>query len=200
MSPAPKAKPARKRKAPPKPAPVVVDEGAEAAEEAPKPKRTRAKKAAPAAEEAPADEAGSWPRSPSPRSPWPRRRAEDARGRARRAGRRPPRTPTRRTSPSVTSIRDDIRRVIVRPVISEKSFQLVQAHNQYTFRVLDGAHKTEIRQAIEDLFDVTVTDVRTVSVQSKPKRRGASRGRRPGWKKAIVELRPGDKIELFEGA
>jgi large subunit ribosomal protein L23 len=50
------------------------------------------------------------------------------------------------------------------------------------------------------LFDVTVTDVRTVSVQGKPKRRGASRGRRPGWKKAIVELRPGDKIELFEGA
>jgi large subunit ribosomal protein L23 len=100
----------------------------------------------------------------------------------------------------VTSIRDDIRRVIVRPVISEKSFQLVQAHNQYTFRVLDGAHKTAIRQAVEDLFDVTVTDVRTTSVQGKPKRRGASRGRRPGWKKAIVELRPGDTIELFEGA
>jgi large subunit ribosomal protein L23 len=100
----------------------------------------------------------------------------------------------------MTTIRDDIGRVIVRPVISEKSFQLVQAHNQYTFRVLDGAHKTEIRQAVEDLFDVTVTDVRTVSVQGKPKRRGASRGRRPGWKKAIVELRPGAKIELFEGA
>jgi large subunit ribosomal protein L23 len=100
----------------------------------------------------------------------------------------------------VTSIRDDIRRVIVRPVISEKSFQLVQAHNQYTFRVLDGAHKTAIRQAVEDLFDVTVTDVRTTSVQGKPKRRGASRGRHPGWKKAIVELRPGDTIELFEGA
>jgi large subunit ribosomal protein L23 len=50
------------------------------------------------------------------------------------------------------------------------------------------------------MFDVTVTDVRTVSVQSKPKRRGASRGRRPGWKKAIVELKPGDRIDLFEGA
>ena len=80
----------------------------------------------------------------------------------------------------MSSLRDDIRRVIVRPVISEKSFQLVQAHNQYTFRVLDGAHKTEIRQAIEDLFDVTVTDVRTVSVQSKPKRRGATQGPSPG--------------------
>ena len=85
-------------------------------------------------------------------------------------------------------------------MISEKSFQLVQAHNQYTFRVHDGAHKTEIRQAVEDMFDVRVTDVRTVSVRSKPKRRGLSRGRRPGWKKAIVELVPGDRIDLFEGA
>jgi len=100
----------------------------------------------------------------------------------------------------VSTLRHDVRRAIVRPVISEKSFQLVQAHNQYTFRVLDGAHKTEIRQAVEDLFDVTVTDVRTVTVKPKPKRRGASRGIRPGWKKAIVELKPGDKIELFEGA
>jgi len=97
-------------------------------------------------------------------------------------------------------LRDDIRRVVIRPVISEKSFQLVQAHNQYTFKVQDGAHKLEIRQAVEEMFDVTVTDVRTVTVQSKPKRRGYTRGRRPGWKKAIVELRPGDKIEIFEGA
>jgi large subunit ribosomal protein L23 len=98
------------------------------------------------------------------------------------------------------SLREDIGRAVVRPVISEKSFQLVQAHNQYSFRVLADAHKTEIRQAIEELFDVRVTDVRTVSVPGKPKRRGLSRGRRPGWKKAIVELAPGDKIELFEGA
>lgn len=100
----------------------------------------------------------------------------------------------------MTTLREDITRVILRPVISEKSFRLIQAHNQYTFRVADEAHKTEVRQAIEELFDVTVTDVRTVSVQSKPKRRGNTRGRRPGWKKAIVELKPGDKIELFEGA
>jgi large subunit ribosomal protein L23 len=98
------------------------------------------------------------------------------------------------------SLRDDIRRVLVRPVISEKSFQLVQAHNQYSFRVLEQAHKTEIRQAVEDMFNVTVTDVRTVTVKSKPKRRGAIKGRRPGWKKAIVELKPGDRIEMFEGA
>ena len=98
----------------------------------------------------------------------------------------------------MSTLREDIRRVIVRPVISEKSFQLVQAHNQYTFRVLDGAHKTEIRQAIEDLFDVTVTDVRTVSVQSKPKRRGYTKGRRPGWKKAIVELKPDHRATAEE--
>ncbi len=97
------------------------------------------------------------------------------------------------------SLREDIRRVVVRPVISEKAFQLAQAHNQYTFRVLQDAHKIQIRQAVEDIFDVTVTDVRIVKVQSKPKRRGATRGTRPGYKKAIVELQPGDRIELFEG-
>ena len=95
--------------------------------------------------------------------------------------------------------RDDVRDVVVRPVISEKAFRLAQAHNQYTFRVLAEAHKISIRRAVEELFDVTVTDVRIVTVQSKPKRRGPSRGRRPGWKKAIVELQPGDRIELFEG-
>jgi ribosomal protein L23 len=67
-------------------------------------------------------------------------------------------------------------------------------------RVLDEAHKVEIRQAVEELFDVTVTDVRIVKVQPKPKRRGRSAGTRPGWKKAIVELQPGDSIDIFEGA
>jgi large subunit ribosomal protein L23 len=100
----------------------------------------------------------------------------------------------------MTVLRDDIRRVIVRPVISEKSFQLVQAHNQYTFKVLANAHKTAIRQAVEELFDVKVVRVNVLKVQSKPKRRGMFRGTRPGWKKAIVELREGDKIEIFEGA
>lgn len=98
------------------------------------------------------------------------------------------------------ALRDDVRRVLIAPVISEKTFTLVQAHNQYTFRVLDSAHKTVVRQAVEEQFDVTVTDVRIVNVRSKPKRRGHTRGRRPGWKKAIVELKPGDRIELFEGA
>ena len=85
------------------------------------------------------------------------------------------------------------------PIISEKAFQLAQAHNQYTFQVLQDAHKIQIRQAVEDIFDVTVTDVRILKVQSKPKRRGPTKGGSPGYKKAIVELMPGDRIELFEG-
>lgn len=97
------------------------------------------------------------------------------------------------------SLRDDIRRVLIAPVISEKTYVQVQAHNQYTFRVIDSAHKLSVRQAVEEQFDVTVTAVRIVNVSGKPKRRGAIRGRRSGWKKAIVELKPGDRIELFEG-
>ena len=90
--------------------------------------------------------------------------------------------------------------VLLSPVVSEKSTYVGEKHNQYTFRVHDDAHKVEIRQAIEELFDVTVTDVRVVKVQPKPKRRGRSAGTRPGWKKAIVELQPGDSIDIFEGA
>jgi large subunit ribosomal protein L23 len=101
---------------------------------------------------------------------------------------------------AASDLRGDVRRAIVSPVVSEKSYLLVQAHNQYTFRVLDTANKVEIRQAVEELFDVTVTDVRVVKVQPKPKRRGRSMGTRPGWKKAIVELVPGDSIDIFEGA
>ena len=100
----------------------------------------------------------------------------------------------------MSSLRQDIRRVVLKPVISEKSYQLIQAHNQYTFRVQDRAHKIEVRQAIEDLFDVTVTDVRVVTVRASRSAGGTTKGRRPGYKKAIVELKPGDKIELFEGA
>jgi large subunit ribosomal protein L23 len=92
----------------------------------------------------------------------------------------------------------DASQVIVRPVVSEKSF--VQAEiGKYTFRVHDDAHKTQIRQAVEQLFEVRVRDVRTVSVKSKPKRRGAYAGRTRTWKKAIVQLAPGDTIPIFQG-
>jgi large subunit ribosomal protein L23 len=65
--------------------------------------------------------------------------------------------------------------------------------------VHDKAHKTQIRQAIEQLFDVKVLEVRTASVKSKPKRRGHTSGRTRQWKKAIVQVRPGDTIPIFQG-
>jgi large subunit ribosomal protein L23 len=89
--------------------------------------------------------------------------------------------------------------VLIRPVISEKSYEQI-ARNQYTFQIHKDAHKTQVRQAVEQLFDVKVERVNIVKVQSKPKRRGLHRGIRPGWKKAVVHLKQGDTIEIFEGA
>lgn len=93
----------------------------------------------------------------------------------------------------------DPRTVLIEPVVSEKSYALMGA-NKYTFRVHDDAHKTQIAQAVEKIFDVEVQKVRTVSVKPKPKRRGVHAGTTRKWKKAIVELKPGNRIELFEGA
>jgi large subunit ribosomal protein L23 len=89
--------------------------------------------------------------------------------------------------------------ILIAPVVSEKSYHQI-TENRYTFKVHPGAHKTQIRQAVEELFDVKVVGVNVVKMQPKPKRRGMIRGTRPGWKKAIVELKPGDRIEIFEGA
>jgi large subunit ribosomal protein L23 len=90
------------------------------------------------------------------------------------------------------------REVIVRPVISEKSYALLAA-GKYTFRVHDRANKTQVRQAVEDIFGVRVQGVRTAWVKPKPKRRGLHSGYRRRWKKAVVTLHPEDSIELFEG-
>ena len=89
--------------------------------------------------------------------------------------------------------------VVLAPIVSEKSYA-ASTRGTYTFRVHPDSHKTQIRQAIEDLFDVKVTRVNVIKVQPKPKRRGLYRGMRPGWKKAVVQLRAGDTIEIFEGA
>ena len=89
--------------------------------------------------------------------------------------------------------------ILIAPVVSEKSYSLIN-DNKYTFKVHKDAHKTQIRQAVEELFDVKVESVNIVKVQPKPKRRGYHRGTKPGWKKAIVQLRQGDSIEIFEGA
>ena len=89
--------------------------------------------------------------------------------------------------------------ILIAPVVSEKSYAGI-ADRKYTFKVHQDAHKTQIRQAVEQMFDVKVARVNVIKVQAKPKRRGAIRGTRQGWKKAIVFLRPGDTIEIFEGA
>ena len=93
----------------------------------------------------------------------------------------------------------DPRQVIIEPVVSEKSYALM-AEGKYTFRVNDRAHKTQIKHAVAEIFNVEVAEVRTSRVRSKPKRRAIDQGKTRAWKKAIVELAPGNQIELFEGA
>jgi large subunit ribosomal protein L23 len=89
--------------------------------------------------------------------------------------------------------------ILLAPVVSEKSYSLI-GEGKYVFRIHPDAHRTQVRQAVEQLFDVHVERVNVLKVQAKPKRRGTSKGIKPGWKKAIVQLREGDTIEIFEGA
>jgi large subunit ribosomal protein L23 len=91
------------------------------------------------------------------------------------------------------------RQVLIAPVVSEKSYGLI-GEGKYSFRVHPDAHKTQIRQAVEELFEVKVVAVNVSKVQPKPKRRGMIRGTKQGWKKAIVQLRKGDEIQIFQGA
>jgi large subunit ribosomal protein L23 len=97
----------------------------------------------------------------------------------------------------------DARNILIRPVVSEKSYALI-AEGKYTFRVDDRAHKTQISRAVEEVFEVKVAAVRTSKVRAKPKSRnrkgGVQRGSTRSWKKAIVQLAPGERIDLFEGA
>ena len=88
---------------------------------------------------------------------------------------------------------------VVRPLITEKTSAAFQDRGEYTFQVHPDATKPQIRQAIEELFGVKVTDVWTSNQRGKEKRMGRTVGRRPSWKKAIVKLREGDTIEIFEG-
>jgi large subunit ribosomal protein L23 len=90
--------------------------------------------------------------------------------------------------------------IIRRPLITEKSTQLKDANRQYVFEVYQAANKLEIQSAVERLFKVKVTEVRTANVLGKLKRLGRKYGKRPDWKKAIVTLKEGDRIDFFEGA
>jgi large subunit ribosomal protein L23 len=89
--------------------------------------------------------------------------------------------------------------VIIQPLLTEKGTTLQEEQNQVLFKVHRRANKVQIREAVERLFDVTVTKVRTQVVRGKNVRRGRFEGKRANWKKAIVHLAEGDRIEFFEG-
>lgn len=91
----------------------------------------------------------------------------------------------------------DLTRVIVRPVVTEKTTDLGE-HDKYVFEVASEANKNEVKQAVERFFGVKVLDVHTLNMKGKPKRLGRHMGRRKDWKKAIVTLQSGDKIDLFD--
>lgn len=89
------------------------------------------------------------------------------------------------------------RDVVIKPVISEKSYKLIE-ENKYVFMVDKRASKEEIKDAVKTIFDVRVLSVNTISRKGKPKRQGWTAGRSPSYKKAVVTLAEGDKIEFFE--
>jgi len=88
--------------------------------------------------------------------------------------------------------------VLRRPLITEKS-TVLQGLNKYAFEIADGANKLQIKQAVEKAFKVTVTKINVITMQGKRKRMGRREVLSSPWKKAIVTLKPGDKIEFFEG-
>lgn len=93
----------------------------------------------------------------------------------------------------------DPREVIIRPVVTEASAMLAEERNTYTFIVARDANKIEIRNAVGALFGVTVEDVRTANYPGKVRRVGRSIGRKPGYKKAVVQIAEGDSIDVYEG-
>ena len=90
--------------------------------------------------------------------------------------------------------------VLLRPLITEKSTILQEGQNKYAFEVDSRANKVQVKTAVEVSFSVKVTEVNMLTVKGKRKRFGRKLVQQPSWRKAIVSLRPGDKIQLFEGA
>ncbi len=93
----------------------------------------------------------------------------------------------------------DINSILIRPILTEKMTNLKESVNQYAFEVHRQANKIEIRKAIETRFNVKVTTIRTAVVRGKKRRLGRFEGKRSQWKKAIVTLKSGDKIDLVTG-
>ena len=92
----------------------------------------------------------------------------------------------------------EARDILIRPIVTETSTALME-QGKYTFRVPLAATKIQIRQAVEQIFKVKVQAVNTMRYEGKLKRMGRTQGRRSDWKKAVVTLKPGEAIELFEG-
>lgn len=90
--------------------------------------------------------------------------------------------------------------IITRPLITEKTTIQKEQANQYTFEVAKDANRIEVRRAVEQIFNVRVKSVQTMRVKGKTKQRGRIIGKRKDWKKAIVALKPGERIDFFEGA
>lgn len=88
--------------------------------------------------------------------------------------------------------------IIRKPIITEKASSMKESENKYVFEVERSCNKIEIKKAVEDLFKVKVKSVRTYITHGKVRTRGRFSGRRPDWKRAIVELKEGDTIEFFE--
>jgi large subunit ribosomal protein L23 len=95
-------------------------------------------------------------------------------------------------------LKKDLREIVRAPVVTEKSTMANEESNKFTFVVRRDVNKLEIKQAVEEVFGVHVLEVRTMNNHGKVKRLGFRKGRRPDWKKAIVTLREGDRIALFD--
>jgi large subunit ribosomal protein L23 len=93
----------------------------------------------------------------------------------------------------------NLKKIIQAPLVTEKGTSLRQEGNKVIFKVASDANKIEIKKAVEDLFNVHVESVRTLNVKGKTKRWGRHEYAKPGWKKAIVELKQGESIEIYEG-
>lgn len=93
----------------------------------------------------------------------------------------------------------DSRDVLIKPIITENSMLKMEENNTYTFKVAKNSNKIQIRNAVEEIFDVKVDNVNTMNIRGKKRRLGRNEGRTASWKKALVKLAEGDSIEIFEG-
>lgn len=94
----------------------------------------------------------------------------------------------------------EVHDIIISPLVTEKSTTQREGQNQYSFKVNKRANKIEIKEAVERLFKVKVMEVRTATIRGKVKRLGRQFGKRPDWKKAVITVKEGDRIDFFEGA